>query len=186
MVRAARQSRRRSVLCEARRMRAEAKIGRRRRHAPDALRKERFACGSVWLGGLLLVFCFSTLLLAAQQRPKQAEAVSLAIAGDYQHAYDIFRDLLHESPDDPLLNYYAGAACVRLNKQAEGIDYLERAVRREAPFPQAYQELGEAYVKKKLNAQAQDIVEKGLAKYPKNQPLQKLKVKIQRLMTPEG
>jgi len=105
----------------------------------------------------------------------------MAIAGDYQRAYDIFRDLLHETPDDPLLNYYAGAACVRMNKQTEGTGYLEKAVRHEAPFPQAYQELAEAYLKKKLNTEARDVVEKGLGRFPKNLALQKLQAKIQQL-----
>ncbi len=105
----------------------------------------------------------------------------MAIAGEYQRAYNIFRELLHDAPDDPLLNYYTGAACVRMNKQAEGIGYLERAVGHEAPFPQAYQELGEAYLKRKLNTEARDVVEKGLSRFPKNLALQKLREKIQKL-----
>ncbi len=128
----------------------------------------------------LLLLLFPGLLLA-QNRPPRDEAVSLAIAGDYQRAYNIFRELLHDAPDDPLLNYYTGAACVRMNKQAEGIGYLERAVSHEAPFPQAYQELADAYLKRKLTTEARDVVEKGLGRFPKNLALQKLQAKIQEL-----
>ncbi len=179
------QSRKRSVFCGARRVRALTAEWGADRLEPDALRERRCACGSVRLGWLALLLCFSTLL-AADQRSRRDEGVSLAIAGEYQRAYEIFRELLHDAPDDPLLNYYTGAACVRLNRQAEGMEYLEKAVRREAPFPQAYQELGEAYLKKKLNTQARDVVEKGLARFPKNHPLQKLRAKIQKLIVPEG
>jgi len=98
--------------------------------------------------------------------------------GDYQRAYEVFRGLLRDAPDDPLLNYYTGAACLRMNRQAEGMEYLERAVKHQAPFPQAYQELGEAYLKKKLNAEARDVVEKGLGRFPKNLALQTLRARI--------
>ncbi len=151
---------------------------------PRALRKKRFACGFVRFGCFALLLCLSPLL-PAQQRPDRNEAVSLAIAGDYQRAYNIFRELLHDAPDDPLLNYYTGAACVRMNKQAEGMEYLERAVKREAPFPQAYQELAEAYLKRKLNSEARDVLDKGLSRFPKNQGLQKLRAKIEKLK-PQG
>ncbi|RPJ58362.1 MAG: hypothetical protein EHM23_17780 [Acidobacteria bacterium] len=129
----------------------------------------------------VLFLCLSTVPLFAQQRPDRDEAVSLAIAGEYQRAYNIFRELLHDAPDDPLLNYYTGAACVRMNREAEGAAYLEKAVRQAAPFPQAYQELAEAYLKKKLDSQARDVIEKGLKRFPKNQGLQKLRVKTEKL-----
>jgi len=154
---------------------AASPVGLAIRRPPSAAALQKSA---VFLLALLL--CLSSPL-GAQQRPSRDDAVSIAIAGEYQRAYDIFRNLLHDAPDDPLLNYYTGAACVRMNKQAEGIDYLEKAVRHEAPFPQAYQELAEAYLKKKLNSQARDVVDKGLGRYPKNQGLQKLRAKIQRL-----
>ncbi len=127
---------------------------------------------------LLVVLVLGLVLAFAESRSSRDEAVSLAIAGDYEKAYQIFRALLREAPEDPLLNYYAGATCVRMNKLAEGIGYLEGAVRQKAPFPQAYEELAEAYLKKKLNSQARDLVEKGLSLFPKNRRLRDLQIKI--------
>jgi len=136
---------------------------------------------------LLVLFLVYSISLTGQQHPRSSrdEAVSLAIAGDYRQAYEIFRNLLREAPEDALLNYYTGAACVRMDRIAEGMEYLEKSVRHNARFPQAYQELGEAYLKKKIHSQASEIVEKGLALFPRNQALQKLQARIKLRDKPE-
>jgi tetratricopeptide (TPR) repeat protein len=136
---------------------------------------------SIWRTFSLLFLAWLVLLptASAENQEAQERAIALAVDGRYEEALKIFRELLYESPEDPLLNYYAGTACVRLDRIGEGMSYLERAVRYKARFPQAYLELGEAYLKKKLKREALKVASTGLERFPKNQPLQDLVRRIE-------
>jgi tetratricopeptide (TPR) repeat protein len=135
----------------------------------------RRATSSVLSAWLVL----SPAVLAGNEEARE-QAIALAVDGQYEEALRIFQRLLHDSPENPLLNYYAGAACVRTNRVGEGMGYLERAVRYEAQFPQAYLELSEAYLKRKLKAEALKVASRGLEQFPENERLRSLVRRIER------
>lgn len=109
--------------------------------------------------------------------PKQL-GIALAVDGQYDKALGVFRTLLREDPDNAELNYLAGAACVRLERLGEGIDYLEKSVKSKPGFPQAYGELAEACLKRKMKDRAKAVAEEGLRLFPKNEQLKKTRAKI--------
>ncbi|GEM_PF-4835648 len=109
--------------------------------------------------------------------PKQ-QGIALAVDGQYDKALRIFQRLLHEDPENGEINYLAGAACVRLERLGEGIDYLEKAVKSKPGFPQAYGELAEACLKRKMKDRAHAVAAEGLRLFPKNEQLKKIRAKL--------
>lgn len=123
-----------------------------------------------------LLFSFALLLFcstgqASRRDPELDKAISHALAAEYKEALAIFQALLTRTPDDSLLNYYAGVSCLRLARLDHGIGYLEKSIQEKAPFPQAYAWLGEAYLEKKSRDKAKAIVEQGLKLFPRNKQL---------------
>lgn len=114
---------------------------------------------------------------AQSPSPKQ-QGIALAVDGQYDRALRIFQTLLHEDPANGELNYLAGAACVRMDRLGEGIDYLEKSVKSKPGFPQAYGELAEAFLKRKMKDKARTAVEEGLRLFPKNEQLRKIRSKV--------
>ncbi len=116
---------------------------------------------------------------AAPQSPSpKHQGVALAIDGQYDRALKIFQMLLHEDTENGELNYLAGAACVRLDRLGEGIDYLEKSVKSKPGFPQAYGELAEACLKRRMKDRARAVADEGLRLFPKNEQLKRIRAKI--------
>jgi predicted Zn-dependent protease len=127
---------------------------------------------------LVAVLFFSTLSPALGDSPELEAAVSLAVDGRYEEALTAFENLLKREPENPVLNYYAGMACLRSKQVDRAIAYLEHAVGKKAPFPQAYQWLGEAYQAKEKSADALRVVDQGLARFPRNAALRQLQAEL--------
>ncbi len=96
-----------------------------------------------------------------QRLPAKQEGIALAVDGHYDKALKVFQGLLHDEPENAELNYLAGAACVRLDRLGEGIEYLEKSVKLKPGFPQAYGELAEACLKRKMKERARAAQRKG-------------------------
>jgi predicted Zn-dependent protease len=127
----------------------------------------------------LTIACLASSLQAEKPaQTRREQAVTLAIDGQYEPALEIFLDLVRESPDDPALNYYAGLTYLRLKRLGQAMSYLERAVRLKAGFPQPYVELAKLYLDKKLKTEAAKMVDQGLRRFPKHQPLLSLRQRL--------
>ena len=113
-----------------------------------------------------------------QRLPAKQEGIALAVDGHYDKALKVFQGLLHDEPENAELNYLAGAACVRLDRLGEGIEYLEKSVKLKPGFPQAYGELAEACLKRKMKERARAAAEEGARLFPKNEQLKKIRAKI--------
>ena len=114
---------------------------------------------------------------AQSPSPKQ-QGITLAVDGQYEKALRIFQTLLRDAPENAELNYLAGASCVRMEKLGEGIDYLEKSIKFRPSFPQAYGELAEAYLKRKLKDRARTTADEGLRLFPSNEQLKRIRAKI--------
>ncbi len=68
------------------------------------------------------------LTLAAAVALHAATPLELYRQGDYEHAWDRFREELQRRPDDPLLNYNAGDAGYRLGKYDQAFEGYAKAM----------------------------------------------------------
>ena len=59
---------------------------------------------------LILLFAKGNLILAGNQNISESKAVRLFETGNYEEALPLFKVLLQKNPDNPMLNYYYGAA----------------------------------------------------------------------------
>jgi len=73
-------------------------------------------------------------------------AVALIQIGDHEAARTILQRLVQGYPDSPYINYMLGDTLSKLQKPAEGIPYLETAVRRDPHLLAAQSSLARAYV----------------------------------------
>jgi tetratricopeptide (TPR) repeat protein len=132
------------------------------------------------ISGFLLIAGLFLLALspALGDNPELQEAVALAVDGRFEEALSAFESLLGKEPESPLLSYYAGMACLRLKRLDRAISYLEYAIFRKAPFPQAYLGLGEAYIAKEKPAEARRVIEEGVNRFPRNPALRELRSEL--------
>jgi TolA-binding protein len=119
-----------------------------------------------------------TLSPARADDPELRAAVSLAVDGRFEEALAAFEDLLKREPESAVLSYYVGMAHLRLKNLDRAIVYLENAVRKKAPFPQAYLWLGEAYLGKEKPSEARRVVDQGVARFPRNPALRQLQAEL--------
>lgn len=126
----------------------------------------------------LLLVALLTAVPAFAQNATQKElkkGIQLAVSARYREALSVFRSLLSRRPRDPLFNYYVGLTQLQLRDVDHAVAYLEQSVALEAPFPQAYYWLAQAYLAKKDKAKATAILEEGRKKFPGNKDLEGLR-----------
>lgn len=75
----------------------------------------------------------------------QRLGVSLGAGADYEHARPILENLVKQSSDSVELNYWLGYTLLGLEKPAEAIPYLNKAVERDPMLLQSHRDLGRAY-----------------------------------------
>lgn len=124
-----------------------------------------------------LVFLLAVPGQLAAGRPETENvkaAISLAVAAEYEAALALFRAELAQQPDDPLLNYYVGVTRYKLGQIDGAIVHLEKSTLENAPFPQAFYWLAQAYLDKNRREAAEDILRQGLARFPLNRDLKAL------------
>ncbi len=124
----------------------------------------------------MLIALFAVAALSLGQAPPAdfREAISLAVSGEYEPALRLFRNELAKDPDDPLANYYVGMTEYKLDRFAACTAFLEKAVEKRAPFPQAYFWLAKAYLEIAKEPQAIAILKRGLSRFPANKDLMAL------------
>lgn len=88
---------------------------------------------------LLIGFCFATGIAA--QTLDQAQ--KLYSSGDYEKAKPIFQKYVQSQPANGNYNLWYGVCCLKTGQAAEGIQYLETAVKRRVPSGQFF--LAQAY-----------------------------------------
>lgn len=81
-------------------------------------------------------------------------ALDLIQVSDYQRAERLIATLLSRQPDSAELNYLNGHALLRLQRPAESIRYLERAIKIDPALTKAQGEIGTAYVETGQSANA--------------------------------
>ena len=84
---------------------------------------------------LNLLFAGNSDIFAGNQDISKAKAVELFEAGNYGEALPLFKGLLQQSPDEPMLNYYYGAARTETDHFSEqDLNFLQKA--REGDVPE--------------------------------------------------
>ena len=78
---------------------------------------------------------------------RQGFAISLTAGGDYEHSRPILEDLIKESADSEDLNYWLGYSLLGLERAAEAIPFLERAVRIDPTALESHRDLARAYLR---------------------------------------
>lgn len=102
------------------------------------------------------------------------KGVLLALDGEYEEALEVFLGLLRRKPNDPVLNYYTGLIHFYLEQSAEAAVYLEKSIKEDAPFPEAYYWLAQAHLSEQQMDEAKKTVAAGLKEFPGNKDLEEL------------
>lgn len=123
-------------------------------------------------------------LCAEQPGDNVQQAISLAVAAEYEAALELFKAELLQNPDSPLLNYYVGMTEFKLERFSAAIARFQKAVDEEAPFPQAYYWLTLACLEKERDEDAAKTLREGLLRFPRNPDLLSLADKLEKELPP--
>jgi tetratricopeptide (TPR) repeat protein len=131
--------------------------------------------------GLVLVCLLAALPVSAESVSEEVQrAIVMATEGEYRDALGLFREQLARKDDDPLLNYYVGLCHFYLKETDQAVVFLNRAVEKKAPFPQAFYWLTQARLAKDQDERALEVLRRGLDTFPKNLKLRKLEAELRK------
>ncbi len=129
--------------------------------------KQQMAILSLLMGAVLTS-------AAAQPRSHLNEAISLAVAAEYEEALKLFRLELAHHPEDPLRHYLVGMTEFKLENYSTAVGRFQAALEKHADFPQVYYWMARAYQELGKSSQALSTLQRGLNRFPYNEDLKSL------------
>lgn len=128
---------------------------------------------------LALLLALAPIFPSPPQKDEVEEAIRLAIAKRYDEALNILHRQLARHPKDAQLNYLTGLCYLQQEELERAVRFLEASVAQQPQFPKPYLWLAIAYQSLKKPEQALQAASKGLARFPRNQPLLELKEELE-------
>ncbi len=97
-----------------------------------------------------------------RETEEEAERARRTRAADLERREQMFREVLHIDPDDPLGNFGMGELCVDTGRFEDAVLYLQRAIRTDSDYSAAYLALGRAWEGMRESERAREVYSAGV------------------------